>query len=517
MLMTKQPKGGNIFSSFSNLPDLVKSPEMLATSLLATSPLAPLTPLVSGYLFGKKLFGSGVLEDQAIKKVSEKTGLSREEILLGKEILEELLGKIKEMHDNYGSYMPNLNARLKRPIEEENDNMLDELENNLNVKKVKNDVMTKLKSNKKSGKGLQAVSDIEGDISNLKNLVSTGQQFINDPIDGMMNMMNNPLVSGAFEDLASPDEDVEGGRKKKRSKKTGGFGVGDILNTVFNPLGELGSLAGLGKKKGGAETIGKTYNNIRRLQNKIIKMRSDRYGDKSGLKDLENKMRQELDDYRKLLIGGNILPEMRGGFGASDILNTIFNPLGELGSLAGLGKKKGGDYNPIGPFSILGFGKKKGGYNPIDPSSFQSFLGLGKKKGGANTLKNTREAIRFWRHKIAQNPTHPNVPLWRLSLAQELADYDNLYNPSPSLPQPPQPPPPPPPSSENTARGKPKKRGGFGVGDILNTVFNPIGELGSLAGLGKKKKGGSILDDFLNPFQLFGLGKKKKGGKLILP
>jgi hypothetical protein len=40
-----------------NFTDLLKSPENIATSLLATSPIAPITPFVSSYLFGKKLFG----------------------------------------------------------------------------------------------------------------------------------------------------------------------------------------------------------------------------------------------------------------------------------------------------------------------------------------------------------------------------------------------------------------------------------------------------------------------------
>jgi hypothetical protein len=42
---------------FNFIEDILKSPENIATSLLATSPIAPITPIVSAYLFGKKFLG----------------------------------------------------------------------------------------------------------------------------------------------------------------------------------------------------------------------------------------------------------------------------------------------------------------------------------------------------------------------------------------------------------------------------------------------------------------------------
>lgn len=95
------PHGG----SLAGIPDILKSPEYLTTAMLATSPLAPLTPIIGSYLMGRKLFGHGILNKTALNQISKHTGVHPDDIVMGYHLLKELREQMEELKEKYKQYI----------------------------------------------------------------------------------------------------------------------------------------------------------------------------------------------------------------------------------------------------------------------------------------------------------------------------------------------------------------------------------------------------------------------------
>jgi hypothetical protein len=574
MSLRKQKKGGNILSSlgsaFGDLPDIAKSPEMLATSLLATSPLAPLTPLVSGYLFGKKLFGSGVLEDTAIRQLSKKTGLSKDEILLGKEILEELIDKVKEMNESYGHYIPFLKKKVKNinlpslpslpnlpqlqssskssrveelDDEEENEDILDELENDLNVKKVQNDEITKNLSNRQ-----QQIEKIKNDAKlrkeKLKNL-SGGVFLPSDAIDDLSDMFkgyfNHEGQRFMNEDVApiinnmNPLKSLGLGKKGKKKGLKGGFGIGDVLNMALNPVGAVSSVLGLGKKKKGKgrtlEETDKTLFELRKnLREKMRERQENFFNDElmsaisrtgkrtqiaeDQLKKLDNEIARLQDRIKLEEDSKNKFVRDREAAAAAAAqapltgreyrkLDPIVdrnlkdyivfrNPNLEMGTTKPpYGMRYLYERKPSSMYFIPPYERKTSSIEQLrkQPLPLFSSSGKGKKKMGKGPAQDIAKIKKLHKSDMAveRYDRERNKTLAErreeAEIKRQQAIIKNLITRATvnraNQRHDPE-------DEKPTGTGR-KKVGGLGVGDILGAVFNPIGTLASAVGLGKKK------------------------------
>lgn len=215
---------GSIGSSVGGLPDILKSPEMLATSLLATSPLAPITPLVSGYLFGKKLFGGSVFKDTALKKIAEQTGMTPEEIKLGYLMLKEVLGKIKEVHRDYGHYIPILKDRMKQI------KVPDLLPSEISkIKEVVDDI--KEEAPKALPKATVKTPEEKNREERLAKLLEF-RKTLGKGSPELQELEGSGILSGLLSDIGLGKKKSKAKPKPKKSKKGGAFGPTDALSDL---------------------------------------------------------------------------------------------------------------------------------------------------------------------------------------------------------------------------------------------------------------------------------------------